>query len=60
METFDCFDRIYTFDFLDLKVDKRLRFLPLFYVDDLYDEKVKDIKYDFHLLGLAIQKDTIL
>ena len=53
METFDCFDRIYTFDFLDLKVDKRLRFLPLFYVDDLYDEKVKDIKYDFSFIGFG-------
>lgn len=52
-ETFDCFDRIYTFDSSDLKVDNRLNFLPLFYVDDLYDGKEDNINYDFSFIGFG-------
>lgn len=48
------FDRVYSFDPNDVSENKELQFLPLFYCDELYDEKQKaELKYDFSFVGFA-------
>lgn len=48
------FDRVYSFDYEDVKKYGYMIFLPLFFCDDLYDEATKvKIKYDLSFVGFG-------
>lgn len=48
------FDYIYSFDFEDTKKYKYMRFLPLFYCDDLYNGLLTSkFEYDFSFIGFG-------
>lgn len=52
-KSYPLFDVVYTFDSKDAERYPQIRFLPLFYIDDLYDYKTHKIKYDFSFIGFG-------
>lgn len=53
-ELYEYFDYVYSFDSKDVEELPNLKFLPLFFCDDLYDaHNIYDLKYDFSFVGFG-------
>lgn len=52
-QSYPLFDVVYTFDSKDAERCSQVRFLPLFYVDDLYDYENHAIRYNFSFIGFG-------
>jgi len=52
LKLLDSSDRFFTFDYEDKKINKEIKFLPLFYINDYRSlQAVSDYQYDFTFIG---------